>query len=562
MSTGSPLADPEYVLPEDAVIVIRIDPANRITYANQAFLDSSGYTLDECMGQPQSILRHPDMPQQVFADLWCTIQGGKPWTGMVKSRRRNGGFYWVRANVSPIIDAGQITGYMSVWVKPTRTTILAAEQAYRGIRTGQRRNVVIREGAVVRAGWLASLARLMQLGVTAAVRLGGVVLAALFLAIAAAAYGSGQAEHHGLLIGLSLAGMAVTALFAGFLALRVAGPLRQATQTARRIVGGDVRRRFTECGAREVRELCRVLNQTNARLVGVLTDTRLAINSVATSAREIARGNDDLSERTSAQAASLEETATSMEEMTSVVKSTAEHSTRANQLALESSAVAGKGLEAMQEVVRTMNGIATDSGAIASIVSAIDTIAFQTNILALNAAVEAARAGEAGRSFAVVASEVGALAKSSATAAREINALIDDSMSRIKSGLGLAETAGATIHKVVTSVQQLAATVADISAANREQSAGLEQINMAVTHMDGMTQQNAALVEQVAATSHQLDEMSTRALQAVSAFRLDGGGSVAQAARAAGGLTPATPPADRSPAPRSRAPAPARDRAA
>jgi aerotaxis receptor len=119
MSTGSPLADPEYVLPEDAVIVIRIDPANRITYANQAFLDSSGYTLDECMGQPQSILRHPDMPQQVFADLWCTIQGGKPWTGMVKSRRRNGGFYWVRANVSPIIDAGQITGYMSVWVKPT-----------------------------------------------------------------------------------------------------------------------------------------------------------------------------------------------------------------------------------------------------------------------------------------------------------------------------------------------------------------------------------------------------------------------------------------------------------
>jgi aerotaxis receptor len=535
MSTGSPLTDPEYVLPEGEVIVIRIDPTNRITYANQTFLDSSGYTLDECMGQPQSILRHPDMPQQVFVDLWRTIQGGKPWTGMVKSRRRNGGFFWARANVTPIIDVGQISGYMSVWEKPTRTQTLTAEQAYRGIRTGQLHNVAIREGAIIREGVLASLARLMQFGVTAAVRLGGAALTALFLAIAAVAYGSGQAEHQGLIVGLSLAGVAVTTLFAGFRALRVAGPMREATHAASRIVGGDVRRQFSERGAREVRELCRVLNQSNAKLVGVLMDTRLAINSVATSAREIARGNDDLSERTNAQAASLEETATSMEEMTSVVKSTAEHSTRANQLALESSAIAGKGLQAMQEVVRTMNGIATDSGAIASIVSTIDTIAFQTNILALNAAVEAARAGEAGRSFAVVATEVGALAKSSATAAREISALIDDSMSRIKSGLGLAETAGATIQKVVTSVQQLAATVADIDAANREQSAGLEQINMAVTHMDGMTQQNAALVEQVAITSHELDAMSMRALQAVSAFRLD---RAAYAARTA----PVDPP--------------------
>jgi len=549
MPADASSVDQEYVLPEGEVLVTRIDPMGQITYANQAFLDVSGFTLDECMGQLQSIARHPDMPQEVFADLWRTIKGGKPWTGMVKSRRRNGGFYWVRANVTPIIDGSQITGYMSVWVKPTRTEIRVAEQAYRDIRTGRLSNVAIREGDLIRVGWLASLARLMQPGVTAVVRLGGGVLVALFLAIAVVSSGVGPAGQHGLLVGLSLAGVVATALFAGFIALRVAGPLREATRAASRIVGGDVRRQFSERGAREVRELCRVLNQTNAKLVGVLMDTRLAINSVATSAREIARGNGDLSERTGAQAASLEETATSMEEMTAVVKSTADNSTRANELAADSSAIAGKGLKAMQEVVQTMNSIARDSSAIASIVSTIDSIAFQTNILALNAAVEAARAGEAGRSFAVVATEVGALAKSSATAAREISTLIDDSMSRVKAGLGLAETAGATIQKVVNSVQQLTTTVANMNAANREQSAGLEQINVAIAQMDGMTQQNAALVEQVAATSQLVEQMSMRALQAVSAFRLEGGGSAAQAA-----LTAAAPPeSTASPSARGRA---------
>ena len=550
MPADTSSVDREYVLPEGEVLVTRIDPTGQITYANQAFLDSSGYTLEECMGQLQSIARHPDMPPQVFADLWRTIKGGRPWTGMVKSRRKNGGHYWVRASVTPIIDAGQITGYMSVWVKPTQTEILVAEQAYRGMRTGQRRNLAIREGVLVRVGWLASLARSVQPGLTAAVRVAGAALAALFLAIALAS-SARPAEYHGLIVGLSLAGLAVTVLFTGFLALRVVGPLREARRAARRIVGGEVRRQYAERGAREVRELCRVLNQTNARLVGVLMDTRLAINSVATAAGEIARGNDDLSERTCAQAASLEETATSMEEMAAVVKSTADNSTRADRLASDSSAIAGRGLEAMQEVVRTMNNIATGSSAIASIVGTIDTIAFQTNILALNAAVEAARAGEAGRSFAVVATEVGALAKSSATAAREIKVLIDESMSRVKAGLGLADTASVTIQQVVTSVQQLAATVADMSLANREQSSGLEQISLAITQMDGMTQQNAALVEQVAATSRQVDEMSMRALQAVSAFRLEGGSNAAPVAASPVGAA-AAPAAGSAPPPARR----------
>ena len=560
MSADGHVTDHEYVMPDGEVIVTRTDPDSRITYANQAFLDSSGYSLEECMGQPQNIVRHPDMPKEAFADLWRTIRARKPWTGLVKNRRKNGGFYWVRANVTPIIEGGAIVGYMSVRVKPSRAEIQAADELYRGIRSGRLRGVEIREGEVIRMGLLAALARLAQPGLTGAVRAGGGVLAALFLALAALSFGVGRGGNDSLLqLALSVAGCVATLVYTTFLSRRLAAPLRAAVDTASQIVAGDVRREFPEQGVRELRALFRVLNQTNAKLVGVLADTQLAISSVVCSAHEIARGNSDLSERTCAQAASLEETATSMEEMTSVVKSTADNAVRGNQLATESSAVANRGLQAVQEMVETMNRIARESDAIATIVGTIDGIAFQTNILALNAAVEAARAGEAGRSFAVVANEVGALAKRSATAAKDIKGLIGESMARIKSGRELVSTAGSTIQGAVASVQQLAVTMSEITAANREQSSGLEQINTAVLHMDTITQQNAALVEEVAATAVMLDAMTARALQAVSAFKLGAGGAAVAAEPVA---YAATPPAARAPAPSSRALARARDRAA
>ncbi|MFO1400019.1 MAG: methyl-accepting chemotaxis protein [Steroidobacteraceae bacterium] len=561
MSADGYVTDLEYVMPEGEVIVTRTDPGSRITYANQAFLDSSGYSLEECMGQPQNIVRHPDMPKEAFADLWRTIRARKPWTGLVKNRRKNGGFYWVRANVTPIIEGGDIVGYMSVRVKPSREEIQGAEALYRGIRSGQLRGVEIREGEVIRRGTMAALARLAQPGATGAVRAGGAVLAALFLALAALSFGGGRGGNDSLLPALALGGCVATLLYTAFLARRLAAPLRAAVDTASQIIAGDVRRQFPEEGVRELRALFRVLNQSNSKLVGVLADTQLAIHSVVTSAHEIARGNSDLSERTCAQAASLEETATSMEEMTSVVKSTADNAQRGNQLATESSTVANRGLQAVQEMVETMNRIAKESDAIASIVGTIDGIAFQTNILALNAAVEAARAGEAGRSFAVVANEVGALAKRSATAAKEIKGLIGESMARIKSGRELVSTAGSTIQGAVASVQQLVVTMSEITAANREQSSGLEQINTAVMHMDTITQQNAALVEEVAATAVTLDAMTGRALQAVSAFKLGVGGG-AHAAAVAEPVAYATRPATRAPAPGSHALARARDRAA
>ncbi len=558
MSSAGTTMDQEYVLPEGEVIVTRTDPSSRITYANQAFLDSSGYSLEECMGQPQNIVRHPDMPKEAFADLWRTIRARKPWTGLVKNRRKNGGFYWVRANVTPIIEGGDIVGYMSVRVKPARADVQAAEELYRGIRGRTLRNVGIREGEAVRTDWAARLGRLAQPGLAGVIGGCGVLLAALFAGLMLLAWGRGQAGWAELALGI--AGLGMTGLLTAYLARRVVAPLRLAADTATRIVAGEVRLQFPERGLRELHTLFRMLNQTNAKLVGVLMDTRLAIDHVVNGANEIAHGNSDLSERTCAQAASLEETATSMEEMTSVVKSTADSAQRGNDIATESSAAANRGLQAVKEMVDTMNRIAKESDAIADIVGTIEGIAFQTNILALNAAVEAARAGESGRGFAVVANEVGALATRSSDAAKEIKGMIGKSLARIRSGLQLVESAGSTIQGAVASVQQLVVTMGEITAANREQSAGLEQINQAVTHMDIITQQNAALVEQVAATAVTLDQMAARAAQAVSAFKL--GGSGAGAAHVAAALRAATPPAARAPAPSSRAPARARDRAA
>lgn len=521
MRINQPVTDGEYVLPEGEVIVTRTDVQSLITYANQAFLDSSGFALHECMGQPQNIVRHPDMPKAAFADLWRTIQSGKPWTGIVKNRRRNGGFYWVRANVTPIVENGRITGYMSVRVKPTREEILSADQVYAKFRNGLARDLAIREGRVVSTRLSARLMRSLQMSLSTAIRGASGALAMLFFILAVAVMMQSGVPNWRMLLGICVAGWLVVAVFAGYLLRQVARPLQQGMQAAILVAGGDIRRQLPESGACEVHELFKMLNQMNTKLIGVLIDTRLAIDAVMAGAREIAQGNHDLSLRTSSQAASLEEMAASMEEITSVVKQTADNAGQANLLAGKSAGVAAEGRAVVGQVVDTMGSIAASAGTIANIVSMIDSVAFQTNILALNAAVEAARAGEAGRGFAVVAAEVGTLAKRSAASAREIKDLINDSLSRVNAGTQLVDAAGTTIEQVEVSVKHLATTVAEISAASREQSSGVEQINQAMTLMDRNTQQNAALVEQVAATAERLNELTLRVLQAVSAFKLD-----------------------------------------
>ncbi|MFL9924566.1 methyl-accepting chemotaxis protein [Herbaspirillum lusitanum] len=322
-----------------------------------------------------------------------------------------------------------------------------------------------------------------------------------------------------LLISIALA-LVGGGLITYWLVRSITRPLSEAVQIAQTVAAGDLRSQVMVSGKDETAQLLHALKTMNDNLVNIVSEVRIGTDSIAIASTEIANGNRDLSARTEEQASSLEETAASMEEITSTVQRNAQNAQQANQLAGNASSVAAKGGDMVAAVVGTMQEIGQSSHRIVDIISVIDGIAFQTNILALNAAVEAARAGEQGRGFAVVASEVRTLAQRSATAAKEIKELIGDSVGKINAGTALVDGAGETMQEIVASVKQVAAIMDEITHANREQSAGIDEVNKAVVQMDMVTQQNAALVEQAAAAAESMQDQAAGLARAVSVFKL------------------------------------------
>ncbi|MFM0685869.1 methyl-accepting chemotaxis protein [Paraburkholderia strydomiana] len=272
------------------------------------------------------------------------------------------------------------------------------------------------------------------------------------------------------------------------------------------------------------------LEAMREKLTSIVSGIKTSAESISVAAGEIAQGNQDLSQRTEEQAASLQETAASMEELTSTVRNNTDNARQGSTLASAASATAASGGEVVQQVVATMQDISSSSTKVTEIISVIEGIAFQTNILALNAAVEAARAGEDGRGFAVVAGEVRTLAQRSATAAKEIKDLIEASVSHVTNGSQLVENAGQTMGEVVRSVKQVTDIMGEIASASSEQTKGIEQVNVAVTQMDEVTQQNAALVEQATAAAQAMSDQAESLRAAVSIFRVDAAQQAVQSA--------------------------------
>ena len=505
MRKNLPVTNVETKVRDNQYLISKTDMKGRLIYANPAFIEVSGFSRDELIGKAHNVIRHPDMPPAAFADLWKTLKAGKPWLGLVKNRRKDGGFYWVLANAYPVIENGEVTCYASVRVKPTEEQVREAEKFYADINAGRAKGYGVEQGQRVRRGWR-RLVDVAALPFSRGLRISVMRMSlAALVAIGASSYfaATGGVPQEWRWAVWPVIALFTVGMFAqGYsLSRRVVQSIEKLAETARQISAGNLATELDQTNHND--ELGRVmfyLDIMRKSLISISDDVQIGVTATGHSAQVLFSNNTHLSARTEDQASSLQETAAAMEELTATVKQNSDNAHVAAGLADESMRIARQGGKVVSEVVETMDGIRESSRKISDIVTLIEGIAFQTNILALNAAVESARAGEAGKSFAVVAGEVRNLALKSSQAAKEVKGLIDESTGRVTVGSEQAARAGATMQEIVDSVQRVTDIMGEISTASVEQSSGLEQINQAIGQMDGVTQQNAELVHDLGQT--------------------------------------------------------------
>jgi len=719
MKINMPVTDKEAPMRPGSVLVTRTDLKGNITYVNDAFVQISGFTREELIGANHNIVRHPDMPEEAFEDMWATLQRGNPWHGMVKNRTKNGDYYWVNANAMPVFKNAQVHEYLSVRHVPKAKDIDAAERLYRDIKN--KKAAINPKGLsalvknikqmpfngkmyLILAGFLAPIIylsyRLAETGEF--ILLAGAVVSALLATVtlwnfvktvgvsieksihamyrlSEGKFGSPQDIKRKDLIGdffralyatevklgvdvqssvlladntfdiifvnksaiqlfknaesdlrreypdfsvdrllgsdfnifskhsnhqrdklqnltealvseLVIAGRTFNVIVnpvidangerLGYVAewidrtqeVHIEGEIEQLVQGVKE---GDLSNRismsgkhgFTKTLSAGINDLTdtietafsdinRVMeamaagdmtsaitneyqgvyaecknniNDTTAKLSEFVQQIRDAAIFIDSSAQEMASGNNNLSHRVEQQAASLEETAASMEELASTVKHNAENTQQANQVVESARQLAEKGGDVVKSAIAAMQEINESSNRIAEIISVIDEIAFQTNLLALNASVEAARAGEQGRGFSVVATEVRNLAQRSADAAKQSNELIQNSVQKVRAGTAFVNETGAALNEIVESVAKVGDLVAHIAGASAEQTSGIDQVNLAVAQMDDITQQNAALAEEAAASAMAMSEQSGNMTKLINFFKVKGQGGSGRA---------------------------------
>ena len=515
MRNNQPVTQREVPLPSDHTLMSTTDPQGQITYANSHFVQISGFSAEELLGSPHNLVRHPDMPAPAFGDMWKTIQGGQPWSAVVKNRCKSGDHYWVRANVCPVFKQGRLVGHISVRTAPSRQEAAACEKLYGDLREGRAGNTHLHKGIVVQGGWRWLWSAWLLLGVRARLRWS---CGLLWLAWALCSHFVLQLSQGQMLQSMGLSAV-LTFITYAFLAHEIATPVETLQQQALDIVTGRTREEVHLERVDEVGMTLRTVNQLGMMFRWLIDDVTSQAVQLQTGVSEIAQGNHELSQRTEQAAARVQQTVSEMNQLTESVAANAQTARQASGMAQQASEAALQGGRAVATVVDTMHAITQSSKRIGDIIGVIDSIAFQTNILALNAAVEAARAGEQGRGFAVVASEVRSLAQRSANAAKEIKTLINASLENVGAGVRQVDDTGKAMDHIVAQVKQVSDLISEISAATEDQSRGISHASQAVSDLDQLTQQNAALVEEYAAASSTLRQQSQDLVQSVSVFR-------------------------------------------
>lgn len=549
----------EYKVRDDQNILSRTDTKGRITYAAQAFVEVSGYSREELIGSPHSIVRHPDMPKEAFSDLWKTLGAGECWVGLVKNRRKNGDFYWVRAHLTPIIENGVVQGYTSVRVRPTDDEIKLAEATYAKMRAGNSRGIKFDRGQIVETNFN-TIGRFFNLQ-SLQIRLWGATflnIALLFLTtflimrnedlvkkpllelanedpvhkLKMSQVVDSLITSDYIQLGILLT-VGFLSVLASFTAVRLMKKeIRSITDFSLKIAAGDMAANNPNPSCEEFKPLAKMLAVMQRSLVNISVEIRSSLRLVRPIADQVVHESDELAVRTEQQAASLQQTATSMEEITATVLQNAENAHKASGLANSAADEVAKSGTSVHELVARMDAITESSRKITEIVGVIDGIAFQTNILALNASIEAARAGEQGKGFAVVANEVRHLATRSARASSEVRSLVEGCCREIDQGGAQVAHAENAISTVVDIARKVNSVVGEIAIASEEQRRSVEQINIAIAQMDEATQRNAGMVAASAKAAHSMEHQVGDLTNSIDILRLPGNQEVVESTKA------------------------------
>lgn len=507
MRTNLPITKTERFLKDGEYIVSKTNLKGQITYVNRPFLEISGFSEEEIIGAPHNIVRHPDMPQEAFNDLWTTLQSGKPWRGLVKNRCKNGDFYWVDASANPIWEGDKIVGFMSLRRKAERSQIEAAELLYSSFRKGHAKGLTIKEGGVARSGIIGKIMCLGDLNVKSKLSVISGALALILIAMMAQILGSQKNIFDFYFLASATALLLVGGLW-WMVNYKLLEPFKEITRSCQVVASGGLKiaNTTTAYSHDEIGFLRHAIVTMAGNLASIVTDVKDASAVLLSSVDQVSSTSHALSQTSSEQAAGTGEITSAIEQITSSISQNTDNSSATKGMAVKAAEETIDGSEAVKATVVAMQQIAKE-------ITIIDEIAYQTNLLALNAAIEAARAGEHGKGFAVVAMEVRKLAERSQTAAQSITKLANESVKT-------AEHAGLQLNNIVPMITKTSELIQEIAKSSDEQSTGVREISTTMIQLNQTTQQNAASSEELAATADLMNNQARHVQQLVGFFQM------------------------------------------